>query len=62
MSMAEQRRARFILPNQAKFKILSHLISSSSKIQEFIKTKSQFQARSENLKNRNFNFKQDPRI
>ena len=29
------RRASLILPNQARFKLFSHLISNSSKIQEF---------------------------
>ena len=56
------RRARWVLPYQARFKIFSCLISNSSKNQEFIQTTSQFQARSENLKNQNLNCKQDPRI
>ena len=55
-------RARCILTYQARFKIMSCLISKSSKNQEFNKTTSQFQARPENLKNQNLNFKQDPRI
>ena len=61
-TLITHRRARWVLPNQARFKILSCLISKSSKNQEFIKTTSQFQARSENLKSQNLNFKQDPRI
>jgi hypothetical protein len=56
------RRARLVLPYQARFKIWSCLISNSSKNQEFIQTTSQFQAISENLKSQNLNFKQDPRI
>jgi hypothetical protein len=44
------RRARWLLTNQARFKILSRVISKSSKNQEFMKTTYQFQARSENLK------------
>ena len=40
----------------------SCLISKSSKNLEFIKTTSQFQARSDNLKSQNLNFKQDLRI
>ena len=54
------RRARLVLPYQARFKIC--LISNSSKNREFIQTTSKFQARSENLKSQNLNFKQDPRI
>ena len=51
-----------ILPYQARFKILSQLISNSSKIQEFINTTSQFQARSENLTNQDLKYKQDSRM
>ena len=53
------RRARWVLPYQARFKTCSCLISNPSKNQEFIQTTSQFQARSENLKSKNLNFKQD---
>jgi hypothetical protein len=45
-----------------RFKILSCLISKASKNQESIKSTSRFQARSENQKNQDLHFKQDPRI
>ena len=47
---------------RARFKICSHLISNSGKIKKFKNTTSPFQTRSENLKNPNITFKQDPRI
>ena len=56
------RKAKWVLPYQARFKIFSCLISKSSKNQELNKTKYQFQERSDNLKSHNLNFKQDPRI
>ena len=40
------RRARWVLPYQARFKTCSCFISNSSKNQEFIQTTSRFQARS----------------
>ena len=55
-------RARLMISYQALFKIFSQLISNSSKIQEFINTTSQFQARSENLTNQNLKYKQDSRM
>ena len=39
---------------------MSQLILNSNQIQKFIKTRSQFQARSENVKTQNLNFKHDP--
>jgi hypothetical protein len=44
------RRAKSILPYQARFKILSYSIQNSIKILEFIKTTSQFQTLSGILK------------
>ena len=37
-NIEKHRRARLSFPYQARFKIISHLISTSSKIQEFIKS------------------------
>ena len=56
------RKARWVLPYQARFKIFSCLISNSSNDQEFIQNPPQFQARSEILKSRTHNFKQDQKI
>ena len=61
-ALKRHRSARWVLPYQARFKTCTCLISNSSKNQEFIQTTSQFQARSENLKSKNLNFKQDSRI
>ena len=55
------RRARWVLPFQARFKTFSCFISNSSKNQECIQTNYQFQARSENLNRKKPNFKQDSR-
>ena len=46
----KHRRARWVLPSQARFKIFDCLISISSKNREFVQRKSQFEARSGNRK------------
>ena len=52
------RRARLVIPYQARFKISSCSLSNSSKNREFIQTTSQFQEKSENLKRENLNFQE----